>query len=127
DLARLDREQADDGAPLDLVDPGRQHLRLADIARQEQEVVGRQLPGEVEHGGFVRPRHQAELDVAGLGFGVPRVGTGFAHIDLPPSQESSLGHSRLMALAPATRLTWPPFNITSSLSAEPTLAIRCRT
>ena len=67
--------------------------------------MARQFLREVEHGGFVRPRHQAEFDLAGVGLDVPRVGTCLAHIDLPPSQESSFGHSRLIALAPATRLT----------------------
>src|SRR6266576_2395274 len=91
-LARLHRQQAGDVAALDLIDPGRQHLRLADVARQEQEIVGGKLLREIEHRHFVGTRHQAEL---------------------------SFGHSRLMALAPATRLTWPPFSITSSLSIEP--------
>jgi hypothetical protein len=39
--AVLERKQAYDIAALDLVDPGRQHFRLADIARKEQQVVGR--------------------------------------------------------------------------------------
>ena len=51
--ARLHRQQAGDGAALDLLDPGRQHLGLADVARQEQQIVRRQLLREVEHGGFV--------------------------------------------------------------------------
>jgi hypothetical protein len=42
---------------------------------------------------------------AGLGLDVARIRTGFTHIDLPPSQESSFGHSRLTALAPATSET----------------------
>ena len=49
--------------------------------------------------------HQAEFDVAGVGLDVARIGTCFTHVDLLPSQLSSFGHSRLMALAPATRLT----------------------
>ena len=50
-------------------------------------------------------RHQAEFDVAGIGLDVARIGTCFTHVDLLPNQESSFGHSRLIALAPATRLT----------------------
>jgi hypothetical protein len=123
--ACLDREQAGDLAALDLVDPGRQHLRLADIARQEQQIVGRELLRESQHRGLVGARHQAKFNVAGVGFGVPRIGTCFTHVDLLPSQLSSFGHSRLMAFGPATRLTWPPFSTTSSLSADPTLVIRC--
>ena len=65
----------------------------------------RQRLRKVEHGGFVGPRHQAELDVAGIRLDVARIGACFTHIDLPPNQESSFGHSRLIALAPATRLT----------------------
>ena len=59
----------------------------------------------IKDGKVVGPRHQAEFDVAGIGRDVTRIGTSFGHIDLPPNQESSFGHSRLMALAPATRLT----------------------
>src|SRR6185436_12594790 len=121
----LHRHQADDGAALDLVDPGRQHFWLADIARQEQQIMRRKLLRKSQHCGLVAARHQAEFDVAGVGLDVARIGTCFAHVDLLPNQESSFGHSRLMALAPATTLTWPPLRITSSLSVEPTLAIRC--
>src|SRR6478736_2435265 len=121
----LHHRPALDPPGLDLVDPGRQHLGLADTARQKQQIVGRRLLAEGEHGRLVRPGHQAEFDVAGAGLGVPQIGTCFTHVDLPPNQLSSFGHSRLIALAPATRLTWPPFSITSSLSEEPTLAIRC--
>ena len=67
--------------------------------------MGRQFLRKGEHGGLVGPRHQAEFNFAGVGLDVPRVGTRFTHIDLPPNQLSSFGHSRLMALAPATRLT----------------------
>src|SRR3954447_7151626 len=123
--ARLHGEDARDVAALDLGDPGRQHLWLTDVARQEQQVVRRQFLRESQNRGFVGARHQAELNFTGIGLGMPRIGTRFAHVDLPPSQESSFGHSRLIALAPATRLTWPPFSITSSLSEEPTFAIRC--
>ena len=66
----------------------------------------RQFLREVEHGGFVRLRHQAEFDLAGLGRDAARIGAGVAaHVDLSHNHESSFGHSRLMALAPATRLT----------------------
>ena len=65
----------------------------------------RQRFRKVEHRGFVGARHQAEFDLAGVGLDVARIGTCFAHVDLPPNQESSFGHSRLIALAPATRLT----------------------
>src|SRR6266702_8469799 len=115
DLAVLHRKQARDVAALDLMDPGRQHLWLADVARQEQQVMRRQRLREVEHRYLVRPRHQAEFDVAGIQLGVARIGTCFTHVDLPPNQESSFGHSRLIALAPATRLTSPPLRIPSSL------------
>src|SRR5207244_7902099 len=108
-----------------LVDPGRQHFGLADIARQEQQIMRRKFLRERQHRGLVGARHHAEFDLAGVGLDVARIGTRFTHVDLLPSQESSFGHSRLIALAPATRLTWPPFSITSSLSVEPTLAIRC--
>ena len=67
--------------------------------------MGWQLLREGEHGGLVRARHQAEFNLAGIGLDLPRVGTCVTHIDLPPNQESSFGHSRLIALAPATRLT----------------------
>ena len=120
DRPRLYREQARDRATLDLVDPGRQHLGLADIARQEQQIMGWQLLREGEHGGLVRPRHHQEFNVAAVGLDLPRIGTCFTHVDLLPNQLSSLGHSRLTALGPATRLTWPPFSTTSSLSVEPT-------
>src|ERR1700716_2469766 len=118
-LPLLHRQQAADVAALDLIDPGRQHLGLADIARQEQEIAGGKLLREIEHRGFVGAGHQTEFNIAGVGLGMQRVGTCVTHVDLSPSQESSFGHSRLMALAPATRLTWPPFSITSSLSIEP--------
>src|SRR5581483_3322367 len=124
-LAVSDREQALDVTALDLVDPGRQHFWLTDIARQEQEIMRRQLLRKGEHGRLVGPRHQTEFDVAGIGLDVTGIGTGLTHVDLPPSQESSFGHSRFIALAPATRETWPPFSITSSLSVEATLGIRC--
>ena len=65
----------------------------------------RELLRERQHRGLVAARHQAEFDVAGIGLDVARIGTCFAHVDLLPSQESSFGHSRLIALAPATRLT----------------------
>ena len=99
------RQQAHDGAALDLVDPGRQHLWLADVARQEQQIVRREFLRERQHRGLVGARHQAEFNVAGVGLDVARIGTCFAHVDLLPNQESSFGHSRLIALAPATRLT----------------------
>ena len=67
--------------------------------------MGRQRPGEFEHRGLVGAGHQAEFDGAGIGVDVARVGTCLGHIDLPPNQESSLGHSRRIALGPATRLT----------------------
>ena len=103
-----------------------EHLGLADVARQEQQIMHRQFLREVEHGGLVGRRHQAEFDLAGFGLDAARIGSGLAaHIDLSHNHESSFGHSRLMALAPATTLTWPPFRITSSLSVEPTFAIRC--
>src|ERR1700712_825109 len=125
-LAVLHRQQAGDGAALDLLDPGGKHPRLADIARQEQQIVHRKLLREVEDSCFVRRCHQPEFNVTGLGLDVARVGTCLtAHVDLSPNQESSFGHSRFIALAPATRLTWPPFSITSSLSVEATLGIRC--
>ena len=61
---------------------------------------------EREHGGLIGRRHQSEFDLAGLGRHPTRIGTCLAaHVDLSASQESSFGHSRLMALAPATRLT----------------------
>src|SRR5437879_2720615 len=104
-LAVLHSQEAYDVATLDLMDPGRQHFRLTDIARQEQKVVRRQRFRKRKHRGFVGAGHQAEFDVAGISLGVARIGTLLTHVDLPPSQESSLGHSRLIALAPATRLT----------------------
>jgi hypothetical protein len=67
--------------------------------------MGRQFLREGEHGGFVGARHQAKFDLAGIRLGMTRIGTGFTHIDLPPNQESSLGHSRLIALGPATSET----------------------
>ena len=67
--------------------------------------MGRQFLREGQHRGFVGARHQAEFDVAGVGLDVARIGTCFTHVDLLPSQLSSFGHSRLIALAPATRLT----------------------
>src|SRR5579871_2117192 len=105
DRAVLDCEQAGDRATLDLVDPGREHLWLADVAWQKQKVMRRQLLREGEYGRLVRARHQAKLDVASLGFDVTRVGTLLAHIDLPANQESSFGHRRRTALAPAMRET----------------------
>ena len=116
-----------------LDDAIREHLELKrkhgadpeDVARQEQEIVHRQFLREVEHGGFVRLRHQAEFDLAGIGLDAARIDAGVAaHVDLSPSHESSFGHSRLTALAPATRLTWPPLRITSSLSVEPIFRTR---
>src|SRR3977135_890173 len=125
-LAVRRRQQTRDRAALDLLDPRRQHFWLADVARQEQQVMRRQSLCKIQHCGLVRRRHQAEFDVARIGLDAARIGTGFAaHIDLSPNHESSFGHSRLMALAPATRLTWPPLSITSSLSVEPTFWIRC--
>src|SRR3977135_665141 len=125
-LAVLHRQQTRDRAALDLLDPCRQHLWLDDVARQEQQIMSRQSPCQVEHGGLIRWRHQAEFDVARIGLDAARIGTCFAaHIYLSPNHESSFGHSRLRALAPATRLTWPPFSMTSSLSVEPTFWIRC--
>ena len=100
-----DCQQARNIAALDLVDPGREHFWLADIARQEQQIMGRQFLRKREDCGFVCARHQAKFDVAGLGLDVTRIATLLAHIDLPANQESSFGHSRLIALAPATRET----------------------
>lgn len=65
----------------------------------------RQAFAEGKHRGLVRGRHQADLDVTGVRLDVTRIGTLFAHIDLFPSQESSFGHSRFTALAPATSET----------------------
>src|SRR5215472_8605866 len=124
-LAIPDRQQARDVAALDLVDPGRQHFWLADISRQEQEIMGWQLLCEGQHRGFVGARHQAKFDFAGFRLDTTRIGTVFTHIDLPASQLSSFGHSRRTALAPATSETWPPLSITSSLSLEATRGIRC--
>ena len=42
---------------------------------------------------------------AGLGLDPTWIGSLFTHVDLVPSQESSFGHSRFTALAPATRET----------------------
>jgi hypothetical protein len=81
----------------------------------------RKLLGEFEYRGLVGRSHHPKLDVTRLRSDVKWIAAyvAGAHIDLSPNQESSFGHSRLMALAPATRLTWPPFRITSSLSVEP--------
>jgi hypothetical protein len=59
--------------------------------------MGRQFCAR-QHGGL-SDCHQAELDIAGIGLDVSRIGTCFTHIDLSPSHESSFGHSRLIALA----------------------------
>ena len=42
----------------------------------------RQLLREGQHRGLVGPLHQPELDVAGLGLDVARIGTLFGHVDL---------------------------------------------
>ena len=65
----------------------------------------RELLRKSQHRGLVTARHQAEFDVAGVGLDVARIGTCLAHVDLLPNQLSSFGHSRLIAFAPATRLT----------------------
>ena len=106
DLAVHHRKQTRDGAALDLLDPGGQDLRLADVARQEQQIMRRKRLAEGEHGGLVGGRHQADLDVSGIRPDATRIGTRFTHVDLFPSQESSFGHSRFTALAPASR-PWP--------------------
>src|SRR3977135_2223889 len=125
-LAVLHRQQTRDRAALDLLDPRRQHFWLADVARQEQQIMRRQSPCKIQHGGLIRRRHQAEFDVARIGLDAARIGTGFAaHIDLSPNHESSFGHSRLRALAPAPSAPWPPFSMPSSWSGEPTFWIRC--
>ena len=67
--------------------------------------MGRQPLREIEHRDLVGARHRTEFDFAGVGFGLPRIGTCLDHIDLFPKQESSFGQSRLIALGPATRLT----------------------
>ena len=66
----------------------------------------RQFLREVEHRGFVGLRHQPEFDFAGVGLDVARIGSCFAHAqtDLSLNQESSLGHNRFTALAPAATL-----------------------
>ena len=103
--ATLERQQARDQPALDLADPGRQHLGLADIARQEQQIVRRQFLRKRQYRSLVSAGHQTKFDLAGVGLGVARIGTCFAHMDLLPNQLSSFGHSRLMALGPATTLT----------------------
>ena len=65
----------------------------------------RELLRKRQHSRLVGARHQAKFNVARIGLDVAGIGTCFAHVDLLPSQESSFGHSRLIALAPATRLT----------------------
>src|SRR5438477_2681932 len=122
-LAGRHREQACDCTPLDFLDPRGQYPWLADIARQKQQVMRGQLSREFKHRRFISLRHQPEFDRPRFGRDLPRIGSLFTHVDLTPSQESSFGHSRFTALAPATRLTWPPFSTTSSLSVEPTFLI----
>ena len=41
----------------------------------------RQLLREGQHRGLVGARHQAEFDLAGIRPDVPRIGTGFTHVD----------------------------------------------
>jgi hypothetical protein len=67
--------------------------------------MGRQFLRKSQYRGFVPPGHQAEFNLAAIGLGEPRIGTCYTHVDLLPNQLSSFGHSRLMALAPATTLT----------------------
>ena len=67
--------------------------------------MGRQALAEGQHRGLVRRRHQADLDIASVGLDLTRIGTLLTHVDLFPNQESSFGHSRFTALAPATSAT----------------------
>ena len=49
--------------------------------------MGRQVLREVEHGGLVRPRHQAKFDIAGIKLDGTGIGTrGRFHVDRPEAR-----------------------------------------
>src|SRR5947209_7653031 len=124
-LGAAECEQRRQRTALDLVHPRRENFRVRDVARQEQQVVRRQLAREREHRGFVARAHEPQL-VRRIGErDRARIGARrrVAHTERTPSHASSRGHKRLTAFGPATRLTWPPLSTISSLSAEPTWPI----
>src|SRR5258706_12245999 len=108
ELAILLGDQAVDPAFLDRAEPGLDHARMFQVAAKEQQVMLRQALRKGDHRVAVVRRKAANV---------------MAHVDLSPSPSPSFGHTRLSALPPATRLTCPPFNVTCSLSREPTLSI----
>ena len=68
--------------------------------------MDRQLAREIEHRSFIGRSHVPELDRAAVADDCAWIGTCFAHAqtDLSLNQESSLGHNRFTALAPAATL-----------------------
>ncbi len=115
-------------AGLDVAQPVLDHVELRDVAAQEEQVVLLEVLGEAQHRlgverAHVGQRHVDAADVTQRGvIGISLQG----HSDRSESQVSIFGHSRCMALAPATRLTWPPFNMTSVLSALPAIGTSAR-
>jgi hypothetical protein len=64
---------------------------MRDVARQEEQIVRRQLTRKCRDRGFIAGVHEPDLDLA--------------HTERGPSHASSRGHSRLTAFGPATKLT----------------------
>ena len=120
---------------LDVADPLVDHLGVADVAAQKQEVVIRQAVGEREQGAAVARVHGAHRQVDDAqparhpADGRHRLLTLVRHrlyTDRSASHSSSRGHRRRTAFRPATRLTWPPFSMSSCLSSAPTIGTRSR-
>lgn len=106
--AAVDRDEAVDPPVLDRAKPRSNDSRMRQVASKEEQVVF----GKV----FCKSKHR----IAVGRFEAPDL---VAHVDLSPSHSTSFGHSRLIALPPATKLTCPPFIVTCSLSTDPTIPI----
>ena len=123
------RDQARQLAAVERPDPGVDDLRMADVARQEQQVVRRQRRDERDQRIAVGGGHPRDLDRRAAAFDLPGIASRrLAHVERASSHASSAGHMRFTAFGPAAMLTWPPGSVISLLSFEPTAApaVRCR-
>jgi hypothetical protein len=113
------RDQARQLAGFERAHPCLDDLRMADVARQEQQVVRRQRRDEGDQRVAIRRGHARDLDRRAAAVDAARVvALVLAHVERASSHESSAGHMRFTAFGPAAMLTWPPGSVISLLSFE---------
>src|SRR3990172_7296996 len=117
------RDDRHDLIGFDVVHPRRYHPGVGDVRPEEQQVVVGERLRERQELRDISPAQPPELDRAAVfEFRLPWKGKRSVrvHTDRTESHSLIFGHSRKIALGPATRLTCPPFSKTSSLSSLPT-------